>query len=67
MNCPQCNYEYPDDCGKYGCPNCEHGSDPRDNELTRFDSGRGHMVPTNHYLQLIGRMPKQGVSNATIK
>ena len=23
MRCPFCEHEYPDECGYYGCPNCE--------------------------------------------
>lgn len=29
MICPECGYEFPDECGRYGCPNCcGEGLDP---------------------------------------
>lgn len=34
IKCYHCDYEFPEDSGRYGCPNCNGG--PTDEELTKY-------------------------------
>lgn len=36
MICPLCQFEFPDECGKYGCPNCNgEGLEDHDDDAAK--------------------------------
>jgi len=41
MNCEFCGYEYDEDCGKYGCPNCNGEGLGEESETTPRKKAKG--------------------------
>ena len=39
MKCEFCGYDFPDKCGRFGCPNCEDASNERKFKVVDVVSG----------------------------
>lgn len=74
MICQFCNYEFPDECGRYGCPNClsegldGHCSHVYDESDTCFECGQprpqGHTDAFPAWLQeLADTCPEEDIAN----